>query len=153
MSQNDSNKDKTPDPDATANLRKPKPCNSLEEALSLVAQERMRQDAKWGSDVERILSIPAPGISQLSAAQRCGILSSRLASKIEQKLRVSGQENYVSIVYEELCESCEAAEMDAYGDNEDNTLEEVTQLAASAVKWMEALIRRRQARIERRNRG
>lgn len=145
MSENDSNKDRAIDPDATANLRKPKPCNSLEEALSLVAQERMRQDAKWGSDVERIASIPVYPSDGMAATVRCALISASGAKIIEQQLRAQGQENYVSIVYEELCEACEAAESDLRKGNEQQSLKEVTQLAASCIKWMEAILRRMQA--------
>lgn len=131
--------------DETQKLKKRKPANSLEEALSMIAQERIRQDAKWGSDVERIKNLAEDSDGNPRSAALYGLPLTEHAKRTEMELRARGQENFASILLEEFLESIdEAVEEHGHG-YQPKTIREVTQLAAAATKWLEALLRRRDA--------
>ncbi len=131
--------------DETQKLKKSKPANSLEEALSMIAQERIRQDAKWGSNVERIKSVAEDDEGNPRSATLYGLPLTEHAKRTERELRAKGQENFVSILLEEFLESIDEAVEEHGCAHQPKTIREVTQLAAAATKWLEALLRRRDA--------
>lgn len=147
------------DADTTANWRKaitspegaPEQTgdDTLVRALSLVAEERIRQDEKWGSDVERIPSLARDTEAYGDGGEvpnpwtlmHYGVPSVAELKATEQALRAAGQENFASTALEELGEAIEAAGESFPGDDE-RVLREVTQLGAVCVKWIQAILRR-----------
>ena len=103
----------------------------LEAVLFEVAQERARQDAKWGEQNHPDgTARPWPAIFRLSFADCAQI--ARLQVDHEAKI---GTSNYTSILLEEVFEAL--AETDPA-----KLREELIQIAAVCVQWVQAIDRR-----------
>lgn len=109
---------------------------NLEEVLLAVADERRKQDEKWGiQDYHPSLPTILIGSPATTVADWLGIQTARAA-----KLRVDaqakmGQANFACILLEEVAEAIEAA-----ANGNDTALKiELIQVAATAVKWIERM--------------
>lgn len=124
------------------------PNAELQLIFALIAQERKKQDARWGADVERIQSAIINEYGEMIYDAKDLLPKQSVVKQLEEKLRSRGQESFVMTALEELVESAEAAEDDfaasvANGDpTEAKTFGEVVQLAAVTVKWLQAILRR-----------
>ena len=111
--------------------------------LQEVADERKRQDAKWGEQNHPNLSPTAQGTSVYGPAHRaasimCLPLADAARDRVEHLARV-GMLGYADIAVEELAEAIEQA---ALGDDA-KLRAELVQTAAVLVAWMECIDRRR----------
>lgn len=128
--------------------RLPAPLSSLDTVLTEVADERARQDAKWG---ERNHPLIAPDVSAdlAQVPGRAGFVSRYVAAfyrvPTASAARLSCQanepedDNWAAILLEEFCEFLEAA---ALGD-ESSARQELVQLGAVAAAAIEAMDRRK----------
>lgn len=114
---------------------------TLVEILERIVAERVRQDDKWGEqnhpDVYRNSTGEAwpPGV----VACLYGIpTADRARTKCDNAAK-DGRLTNAAILVEELCETVEAA---AEG-NPDELTEELIQVAAAAIMWIQAIDRRR----------
>lgn len=115
--------------------------------LAEVLAERARQDAKWGEqnhpDVDRILTERAGGCIPTRMAEEYGIPSTWRARAECQRSAKAGQCTWAHIAVEELCEAVEAATDAQQGRKPISALrQELVQLAAVVVAWIEAIDRR-----------
>lgn len=119
------------------------PSRGLASVLSEVAEERARQDAKWGEqnhpDVD-VMVARLHGAGAASLAARLYRIPTAGAAQAETDAAArSGQCSWAHIAVEELAELVEAA---ALGDAA-AVRTEALQLAAVCVQWVQALDRRR----------
>lgn len=123
------------------------PLSSLDIVLVEIADERGRQDAKWGEQnhplvdpdvIEWVRGAPSAGIVQRAIAQFYGVPTAELARK---RCQANGpeQDNWAAILLEEFCEFLEAAGL---GDDM-AARAELVQLGAVAAAAVEAMDRRR----------
>lgn len=117
--------------------------DGLTEVLSQVADERQRQDTKWGEqahpDVDRIVAGLSGALGPRSAAHFYGIPTAEVAKAETDAAARAGECSWTHIAVEELAEAVEAA---ALGD-EVHLRQELVQLSAVCVQWVQALDRRR----------
>lgn len=109
--------------------------------LQEVAEERKRQDAKWGEQNHPDLSPDARRADDPAffAAAKMHLPTATEARDRVERLAREGALGYSDIAVEELCEAIEQA---ALGD-ETNLRAELVQTAAVLVAWVECIDRRR----------
>lgn len=115
--------------------------------LAEVLAERARQDAKWGEqnhpDVDRVLTDRQGGCNTRRMAEEYGIPTARSARSECNCATDAGQCTWAHIAVEELCEAVEAATDAQQGRKPISALrQELVQLAAVVVAWIEAIDRR-----------
>lgn len=119
------------------------PSRHLTSVLAEVADERARQDAKWGvqshPDVDVMIARLNGAGAARHAARFYGIPTAAAAQAETDAAARSGQVSWAHIAVEELAELIEAA---ALGDAA-ATRTEALQLAAVLVQWVQAMDRRR----------
>lgn len=101
-----------------------------------ISAERERQDAKWGPvrkqpNVDPVLAARGADHEEISAAHF--IPTAELAKRLFEIMRKEGRVSFTHIVVEELAEAVEVH------DDPVRLREELVQVAASVVKWIEAL--------------
>lgn len=121
--------------------------------LAEVLAERARQEAKWGEqnhpDVDVVLIEREGGCTVERMAEECGVSTARRArANLDGEARM-GRATWSLIAVEELAEAIEAATLAAQHRVALSSLrEELVQLAAVAVAWVEAIDRRPQPASE-----
>ena len=104
----------------------------MQGVLEDVAWERRRQDEKWGTRGQDVL---ADGTGGHDAWWREFGTPARIAKANEQAAAKWGRTNWLLILFEEVCE--------AFEETDPSRLRaELVQVAAVAVKWIEAIDRR-----------
>lgn len=107
--------------------------------LDDVQEERLRQDAKWGEQNHPDLSSSAKGLAPEVVLDAWGILTPASYRRAYEMEVEDGETNWATILLEEAAEVVEQA---ALGDRT-RTREELVQLAAVCVAWIEAIDRRK----------
>lgn len=107
-----------------------------------IADERQRQDEKWGQqdhpDVDPVLTGRPGGCTPLRMAQEYEIPTATRAKQLVDFAARKGEQSFAGILIEEVAEAVEAATL---GDTE-NTVTELIQCAAVIQQWIEAIGRR-----------
>lgn len=110
--------------------------------LNEVALERTRQDVYWGEqnhpDADPVLLTREGGVTAQRLAEEHGIPTGTRARAQCQTYAERGEANFMAILVEELGEACDEI---AQGDTA-ALREELIQVAAVAVQWVEAIDRR-----------
>ncbi|TKJ25251.1 hypothetical protein [Blastococcus sp. CCUG 61487] len=119
------------------------PREGLRAVLLEVADERARQDAKWGRQAHPDVDVMISRLHGAGAARRAaafyGVPTAAAAQADTDAAARSGQLSWTHIAVEELAELVEAA---AVGDAAAMRTEAI-QLAAVLVQWVQAMDRRR----------
>lgn len=114
--------------------------------LEEINKERDRQDAKWGKDQTH----PDVDIEALDGYDACifaGVVTEESAKRYCELSSAGGVTNWAGILVEEIAESLHAA-----GQKDlEHTREELIQVAAVAVAWVEDVDRRLLARANSTN--
>lgn len=114
---------------------------SLRATAALLA-ERVRQNAKWGEqnhpDADPVLLNREGGVTPKRLAEHHEIATGHRARFLCQTAADRGQANFMAILVEEVGEACDEI---AKGDTA-ALREELVQIAAVAVQWVEAIERR-----------
>jgi hypothetical protein len=119
---------------------------TLDAVLAEVRHERERQDAKWGPHFEQYPSVAVGDDGRPFTPHSYGLPRADDARALCDRECARGNQSFVAIACEELAEALEAASQEHGGDDEERTEGEVIQLAAVAVKWAQAIRRRRAAK-------
>jgi hypothetical protein len=121
------------------------PLSSLDAVLTEIADERARQDAKWGEQNHPLISLGLDGIHRrrpFDAAIRTATwYDVPTATQARSACQANGpaeDDNWAAILLEEFCEFLEAAAM----RDEATARRELVQVAAVAAAAIEAMDRR-----------
>lgn len=102
--------------------------------LNEVLAERIRQDEKWGE--QNWPSFPEWAVNAIHRAQHYSVPTEALAKRITEARFRNHVGTYADIFVEEVAEAIGASD-------EDHLREELVQVAAVAVAWIEAIDRRK----------
>lgn len=111
----------------------------LAEVLAEVAAERARQDEKWGQQDWPSVTKRFQGSHPHLVALHYGIPSADTARRICDEAHAAGRGTFAHILIEEVAEAIGCL------DDEESMREELVQVAAVAVAWVQAIDRRRGA--------
>lgn len=108
-----------------------------------VVEERARQDARFGDqsmypDLCPVLTKRVGGASPERHADDLGCLAADGAKEVCRSAFKNGRPHFGAILNEEFCEAIEQAAL----GNQKNLREELVQVAAVAILWIEAIDRR-----------
>ena|ERR1700748_1699925 len=101
------------------------------EIFNEISAERLKQDVKWG---EQNLPSVVPGLTPKELSERYEIPTEERGKKIYDHYASTGEQTFTDIAVEELTEVVGAL-------NEKDRREELVQLAAVIVQWIEAIDR------------
>lgn len=119
---------------------------ALESVLHQIRLERARQDAKWGTnyadipDADPVLLNRPGGATPQRLAEDVEIPTADRAKFIMDKAIADGRPHFSAILVEEVAEA-----VDAIGDDR-VLVGELIQVAAVAVKWIQAIEQRQAAK-------